>query len=66
MATKNEDGYSTDNSVSDWDPQNPTENSSDDDKSSHAAPQKVCHMVLTHTQADSSEPDSDPDEVKKL
>ena len=64
MATKIEDGYSTDNSVSDWDPQNPTENSSDDDKSSHAAPQKVCHMVLTHTQADSSEPDSDPDEVK--
>ena len=63
MAAKNEDGYSTDNTVSDWDPQNPTENSSDDEQSSNVTPQKVCHMALTHTQADSSEPDSAPEEV---
>merc|ERR1712102_26289 len=63
MAAKNEDGYSTDNTVSDWDPQNPTENSSDDEQSSNVTPQKVCHMALTHTHADSSEPDSQPEEV---
>ena len=64
MAAKHEDGYSSDDSDSDWDPDNPTENSSEDEKSSQNDKLKVCHMVLTHSFENSSEQDSDPDEIE--
>ena len=64
MAVKKEDGYSSDNSESDWDPDNPTENSSEEDKECHTAIPKACNMVLTNTYENSSQSDSDPDEIK--
>ena len=52
MAIKNEDGYSSDGSASDWNPDSPAENSSDEEK--------VCNMIVTNSfEGNSSNPDSD-------
>ena len=52
MAVKNEDGYSSDGSASDWNPDSPAENSSDEEK--------VCNMIVTNSfEGNSSDPNSD-------
>ena len=57
MAIKNENDYSSDGSASDWNPDSPAENSSDEEK--------VCNMVLTKSfEGNSSDTDSDTEERK--